>query len=701
MRNHAHLALLAIPSLLMAAPEKTPAKALNPFFKEWKTPFGVAPFDQIQAAHFLPAFEEGMTRQKAEVEAIIKNPASPNFSNTIAALDDSGAFLATVERTFTLLSGAESNPGIQGIEEKVQSLLASHKDDLNLNEGLFKRVKAVYEQKAKLKLKPDAATLLEKTFKRFAKGGANLEPSKKDRFRAINAELSALQVRFASNVLKDTNAYRLVIENKADLAGLPEGVIAAAAEIAKKVHLDGKWVFNLSYPSIWPFMTYAENRELRRQIFTAYTNRCSKGETDNGPVFAKIAALRAEKAQLLGYKTYAHFSMEDTMAKVPENAFGLLEQIWKPSLEMAKGEVQTLQAQIDQEKGGFKLEPHDWWFYANKVKMAQYQLDEEAMKPYFPLEQVRDGAFALAGKLYGLTFTERKDIPVYHKEVKAFEVKEKDGRHVSILMMDFHPRPTKNAGAWCDTLRDSWTQKGKSVTPLVYNVCNFSRPSGQTPALLSAEEAETLFHEFGHALHFMLPKLRFRSQGVNGVAMDFVELPSQVMENWVFEPEMLKLYARHFKTGELIPQSLVVKKQKAANFNMGFVMVEKLAASLLDLDWHSLKDANVQDAVRFEKESLNKWGLIPQIISRYRTAYFKHAATDYAAAYYSYTWSEVLDSDAFQAFKETGNIFNPAKAKAFRTLLSKGSSEDAGQLYRDFRGREPKVEALIEKRGLK
>ncbi len=688
-------ALVCLASPAMAKPTD------NPFFTQWKTPFGVPPFDQIKAEHFLPAFQEGMQRHKQEIEAITKNPAKPTFKNTVAALDDAGEDLARVERIFLLLTSAETNEQLQALEEKVQPLLTSHSDDLNLNEALFLRVKAVYEHRAQQKLGAQEAMLLEKTYHRFLRGGAGLGAAQQERFRAINAELSALQVKFASNLLKDTNAYRLVIDKQADLAGLPADQIAAASEVAKKAGQEGTWVFTLAYPSIWPFMTYAENRELRRQIFTAYTTRCLTGETENRTVFAKIAALRAEKAQLLGFKTWAAYTLDDTMAKTPAKAYELMEQLWKPSLALAKREAADLQAMIDQEKGSFKLEPWDWWYYADKVKKAKFALDEEAMKPYFPLEQVRRGAFALAGKLYGITFTERKDLPVYHPEVQAFEVKEKDGRHLGVLYMDFHPRPGKTVGAWCDTLRDSWIKNGKFISPVVYNVSNFARPSANAPALLSADEAETLFHEFGHAVHNLLVHVRFRSAGVNGVAIDFVELPSQVMENWVFEPEMLKLYAKHYQTGEVIPASLVQKKLKASTFNQGFAWTEKLAASLLDMDWHSLTTTVPQDAAVLERASFTKWGLIPEIVSRYRTSYFKHSATDYSASYYSYTWSEVLDSDAFQAFKETGNIFDPKTAKAFRKMLSKGGSEDPAVIYREFRGRDPKVEALLEKRGLK
>jgi peptidyl-dipeptidase Dcp len=700
------LVCLAAPAMAKPAP--------NPFFTPWKTPFAVPPFEAIKAEHFLPAFEEGMKRQKAEIAAITKNPAKPTFKNTVAALDDSGELLGRVGNVFGLLSSAETTEALQAVEAKVRPMLAGHADDIFLNETLFQRVKAVYNQRAALKLNPEEATLLEKTYRRFLRGGAELQGAKKDRLRAVNAELQSLIVKFGDNLLKETNAYQLVVADKAQLAGLPEDQLHAAAEVAKKAGLDGKWVFTLKAPSIWPFLQSAENRSLRQQILTAYATRCDKGgETDNKAVFAKLAALRVEKAQLLGYKTWGHYVLDENMAKTPDKAYALLEQTWKPSLALAKREAADLQAMMDKETTGaerlpeggapgtarIKLEPWDWRFYSEKVKKAKFDLDEEALKPYFPIDRVREGAFTLAHKLYGITFTERQDLPKYHPEIHTFEVKEKNGKHLGVLYMDFHPRPGKRGGAWCSSLQEQWIKNGKFVAPVVYNVSNFARPAGNAPALLTPDEAETLFHEFGHALHALFSSCRFRGSG--NVAQDFVELPSQVMENWVFEPEMLKLYAKHYQTGEVIPEALVQKLKKAGTFNQGFAWTEKLAASFLDMDWHTLTDATLQDATAFEKASLAKWGLIPEILPRYRTPYFAHAADEYAAGYYSYTWSEVLDSDAFQAFKEKGDLFHPATAKAFRKLLSKGGSEDPAAIYREFRGRDPKVEALLEKRGLK
>jgi peptidyl-dipeptidase Dcp len=693
----ASLALIALAIACAPAPVKAP----NPVLTEWKTPFGVPPFDLIKAEDFMPAFEEAIREHNAEVLAIAQDVTPPTLDNTIAALDDSGEALARVTNLFGVLAGAETNDKLQEIEAKVKPMLAAHNDDIYLNDALFKRVKAVYEERANLQLDTERATLLRNIYRRFVRSGANLTPAQKERLRAINGELSSLIVKFQQNLLKETNEFKLVVGSKDELAGLPEDQIAAAAEAAAKAGLQGKWVFTLKAPSIWPFLQSASNRELRTKILTAYASRCDKtGATDNTVVFATIAERRVEKAQLLGYKTWANFVLDEYMAKNPENVYRLLEQLWRPALVRAREEAADMQAMIARDKAGFKLEPWDWRYYSEKVKKAKYDLDEEAIRPYLPIDEVREGAFTLANKLYGITFTELKNVPVYNPEVQVFEAREKDGRHLGILYMDFYPRPGKRGGAWCDTIRAQWVKQGSFVTPIVYNVFNFSRPSGDTPALLTPDEAETLFHEFGHALHSLFSNCRFRGSGYY-IAWDFVELPSQIMENWVFEPQFLKLYARNYKTGEVMPEALVAKIRKAATFNQGFAMTEYLAASFLDMDWHTLTEPKLQDADAFEKASMSKWGLIPEILPRYRTPYFAHAADEYSAGYYSYTWSAVLDSDAFQAFKEKGDLFDQETASKFRELLSKGGSEDAAALFRQFRGRDPQVDALLVKRGLK
>ncbi|MDP1832361.1 MAG: M3 family metallopeptidase [Geothrix sp.] len=696
---HTASVLAALMTLPVLAAD--PAAAVNPFFAEWKTPFGVPPFAEIKEEHFLPAFREGIARQKAEVAALADAQAAPSFENTIVALELSGQFLDRTGSVFFNLTGAETNPKLQAVNREVMPLMSAHRDDIQLNAKLFQRVKAVWEARAGLKLDPDQARLLERTYKGFVRAGAALTPEQQVRMRAINGEQSRLGVDFGDRLLKATKAFQMVVDQPEDLAGLPEGTRMAAAAAAKKASLDGKWLFTLDGPSIWPFLEYAQNRELRKRILTGYLERCNQGgDTDTNAIVSRVTSLRVEKAQLLGYRTWAHFVLEENMAKDPKGAYGLLDQIWKPALEVAKKERAELQAMMAKDLPGQKLEPWDWRYYAEKVKQAKYDFDEEAVKPYFAIDRVREGAFAVAGKLYGITFTEVKGIPVYQKDVRCFEVKEQDGRHLGLIYVDYHPRPGKRGGAWMSSYRAPWIKDGKKVDPVVVNVCNFTAPAGDRPALLTSDEVRTLFHEFGHGLHGLFYAGRYR--GTAGTPRDFVELPSQVMENWAMEPEVLKLYARHYKTGEAMPDALVAKMKKAATFGEGFATVEYMAASLLDMDWHTLTDAKPQDTAAFEKASLAKWGLIAEIPPRYRSPYFNHIMGGYAAGYYSYIWSAVLDSDAFQAFKEKGNLFDPATAARFRAeVLSKGGTEDPALLYRRFRGRDPRVEPLLEKRGLK
>ncbi len=678
-----------------------PASATNPFFTDWKTPFGVPPFAEIQEVHFLPAFREGIARQKAEIAAILQVQEAPTFENTILALELSGQFTDRVGSVFFNLTGAETNPKLQAVNREVMPLMSAHRDDMQLNLKLFQRVMAVWESRSTLKLTPDQARLLERTYKGFVRAGAALTPDQQVRMRAINTEQSKLGVDFGDRLLKATKAFQMVLSDPADLAGLPEGTRAAAAIAAKKAGQDGTWLFTLDGPSIWPFLEYAQNRELRKRILTGYLERCNQGgDTDTNAIFAKVAALRVEKAQLLGYKTWADYVLEENMAKDPKGVYGLLYQIWKPALEVAKQERAELQAMMAKGLPGQKLEPWDWRYYAEKVKQAKYDFDEESVKPYFAIDAVRQGAFTLAGRLYGITFSEVKGLPVYQKDVRCFEVKEQDGRHLGLIYVDYHPRPGKRGGAWMSNYRSAWVKDGQQVDPVVVNVCNFTAPAGDRPALLTSDEVRTLFHEFGHGLHGLFYKGRYR--GTAGTPRDFVELPSQVMENWSMEPEMLRLYAKNFKTGEVIPDALMAKMKKAATFGQGFATVEYMAASLLDMDWHTLTTTKPQDTAAFEKASLAKWGLLAEIPPRYRSPYFSHIMGGYAAGYYSYIWSAVLDSDAFQAFKEKGDLFDRATAAKFRAeVLSKGGTEDPALLYQRFRGRDPRVEPLLVKRGLK
>lgn len=696
----------AAPALQLAAPPpvaagQPPALAAdNPFFTEWTTPFGVPPFDRIKVGHFMPALQEGIARKRAEVEAIATNQAAPTFANTVEALDGAGRLLEKVEPVFNALNSADTNEQLQAIAREVAPLQAALRDDILLNEALFRRVKAVREQVDRLGLDPEQARLLQETYKNFLRGGANLDAAQKERLRAINQEMSILGVRFGENLLKETNAYQLVIDRKDDLAGLPDRVVAGATEAARAAGLDGRWLFTLQAPSIWPFLESADNRELRRQIYEAYVSRCDHdNEQDNKAVLTRIAALRAEKARLLGYRTHAEFVLADQMAGTPERVYELLDRVWKPALQVARREAADLQAQIDQAGGGFRLEPWDWQYYAARVRKSRYDLDEQALRPYFELDRVRDGAFYVAHRLYGITLTERPDLPRYNPEVHAFEVKDADGSHLGVFYADYHPRPGKRGGAWSGRLRGQCWQDGREVRPIVTNVCNFSRPAGDAPALLSQEEVETLFHEFGHGLHSLLARIHYRSLGA--VKRDFVELPSQIMESWAFEPEVLRVYAKHWKTGEVIPADLIAKIRNARLFNQGFATVEYVAASYLDMAWHTLDGSGQPDATAFEKEALARISLMPEIGVRYRSPYFSHVfGGGYSAGYYSYLWSDVLVADAFQAFKEKG-LFDQVTATSFRTsILERGGTEDAMTLWMRFRGREPRVEALLAKRGL-
>ncbi len=684
----------------LSAQAPPPAAADNPLLQAWTTPFGVPPFHLVRPEHILPALKEGIARQRAEVEAIVANAAAPTFANTIEALEFTGDLLAKVSPVFSNLQSANTNEQLQAINREAAPLLTALRDDIRLNPRLFARVKAVWETRASLGLTPVQARLLEETYKSFVRGGANLDAAQQERFRAINRELSTLGIKFGDNLLHDTNSYRLVLESAADLAGLPPAVVAGAADAAKAAGLPGTWVFTLQAPSIWPFLQYADNRELRRQILTAYTTRNDHRDAwDNNAVLARTAALRAERAALLGYRTWAHFVLEENMAKTPDRVYALLNQLWAPARAMAVREADDQRALMKTLGHTVALEPWDWRYYQEKVKRARFDLDEQAVRPYFKLDNVLQGAFRVAGRLYGLTFTPRPDLPVYHPEVKAFEVKEADGTHLGVFYADYHPRPGKRVGAWSSSYRGTRLKDGQRVTPVVVNVCNFSRPAGDQPALLSLEEVGTLFHELGHGLNSLLSKVPYRSLG--GFPRDFVEVPSQIMENWATEPEVLREYATHYQTGEVIPAALVEKLKQSAQFDQGFATVEYVAASILDMDWHTLTPGPDKDPAAFEAATLARLQMPKEIVPRYRSPYFSHIfgpGGGYASGYYAYIWSEVLDQDAFQMFRERG-LFDPATARGFRTILEKGGTEDAMALYTAFRGREPSVEPLLRKRG--
>ncbi len=686
-----------------AAEAATAAHPDNPFFHPYGTPFNVPPFDRIKNDHFLPAVEEGIRREQAEVDAIVANPKKPTFANTIAALDHAGIFLSEVTAVFGSLQSALTSKEIQAIAQKTAPMLAAHGDNIGLNPELFARVKAVYDKRNGLGLDRESLFLLENAYKDFVRGGALLDESQKTRLRELNQELSLLSLKFGENVLAETNAFQLVIDRKADLAGLPASAVAIAADAAKQAGLgDGKWLFTIHIPSMTPFLTYSERRPLREKLHRAYFMKGDNDdERDNKDVARQIAARRDEKAKLLGYANHAAFVLEKNMAKTPERVNEFLLQLWEPTVAKAKEEAAALQALMDRDPlagRGAKLASWDWWLYTEKLRQEKYALDDAALRPYFKLDNVRDGIFALCEKLYGLKFVEKPDLPRYHPEVQVFEVQEADGRHTGILYMDFHPRPSKRSGAWSGGFRRVWYENGVRVPPISTITCNFTRPTADAPALLSIDEVETFFHEFGHSLATLFSQGRYRGRSV---ARDSVELPSQIMEHWVLEPELLAVYAKHYRTGEVIPNELVEKLERSSLFNQGFVTGEYLAACILDMAWHTTPDPASVDTRQFENDLMARIGLIPEIVPRYRSTYFSHIFSGgYSAGYYAYIWSEVLDCDAYELFKEKG-IFDRATAESFRkNFLEPYGTEDPMAQYVRFRGAEPKIDGLLKNRGL-
>lgn len=693
--------MLAIGNMLTIEAQEN-KQNMNPFFQPYSTPYEVPPFDKIKNEHFKPAILEGIKRHEAEINAIANNTAAPTFENTILAMENAGELLANVNIVFSNLNGANTNEEMQKIAKEVSPNLAAHNDNIYLNEKLFARVKAIWDKKESLGLNQEQAKILENLHKAFVRSGANLATADKEKLRKINAELSMTSLKYGQNILAETNKYELVITDKKDLAGLPQELINTAADDAKAKGKEGKWVFTLSNSSVMPFLQYSSNRKLREEIWNAYQTRGNHDDAlDNKENAVKLANLRGEKARLLGYKSHAAYVLEESMAKNPENVAKLLNDLWKPALAIAKTEASDIQKMMDKDGVKDKVKPYDWRYYTEKIRKQRFDLDEQELKPYFSLDNTRNGIFQVTEKLYGLKFKQLNDVPKYHDEVTVWEVTEADGTHVGILYMDFFPRASKRGGAWMTSYRSQKTVDGQRKAPVISIVCNFTKPTGDTPALLTFDEVTTFFHEFGHALHGLLSNVTYKSLAGTSVPRDFVELPSQIMENWAAEPEVLKMYAKHYKTGEVIPDALIQKLQKSGTFDQGFATVEYLAASFLDMDYHTQTAAIQLDANSFEKNSMKKIGLIDAIIPRYRSTYFSHIFSGgYSSGYYSYIWSGVLDTDAFEAFKTT-NLFNPEKAKLFRkNVLEKGGTEDPMVLYKRFRGAEPSVEPLLRKRGL-
>ena len=672
----------------------------NPLLTEWHTPFAVPPFAEIEDEHFEPAFDVAFVEQKREIEAITSSGEAPTFANTIEALERSGASLRRVAKVFFGLNGAHSNDAIRRLARELAPRMAAHRDDILLDRQLFERVAAVNEQRDELDLDAEQEKLLDETLKDFVQGGVGLADDAQARLREINGELAELRQRFSQNLLAENRAFELHVESRDDLGALPENLVAAAAEEARRQGHDDGWSFIPARPSALPFLRYSPNRELRQRLFEVFARRGAGGdERDNRDHLVRIATLRAEHARLLGYETHAHFVLSDNMAETPERVYELLDKLWQPALAIAEAERDALAAMMREDGIEDDLKPWDWRYYAEKVRQARYDLDEEALRPYFELTAVRDGAFMLAGRLFGLRFTELTDVPTWHEDQQAFEVTDAGGRHLGLLHMDFFARESKRGGAWMNTLRSQSNLDGE-VRPLATTVYNFPPPVGGAPPPLTFREAETVFHEFGHALHDLLSDVTYVSLAGTRVPRDFVEFPSQVIENWLSEPEVLRLVARHRETGEAIPDELIDKIRAASKFGQGFATVEYLAACYLDMAWHTLTEAPDLGVEAFERREMERIGLIDEIRPRYGSAYFRHVfAGGYSAGYYSYIWAAVLDADGFEAFREAG-LFDSETAGRLRHLLSQGGSRHGMELYREFRGRDPEIEPLLERRGL-
>ena len=686
---------------------------INPFFQEWNTPYEVPPFLDIKDEHYMPAYEQGMKENLEEIDVIVNNPEAPTFANTIEELERTGKLLSKVGRVFSNLASSNTNPKLQELQRELSPMLSAHYDKISLNEGLFNRVDAIWQNRENLDLTKEQTKLLNDTRKGFVRSGALLSEDQKERISEINSKISGLSTSFGQNLLAETNGFELILE-ASDLEGLSEGVIAAAADAAsqkmdaaesdeEKDKYNDKYVFTPHRSSMYPFLTESTRRDLREKLYNSYVMRGdNNNDKDNKEIAAQIAKLRAERAQIMGYKTHAHFTLDDNMLKTPEEVYDLLYKLWKPAVKRAKVEVADMQAVADSEGHDFKVAAWDWWHYSEKVRKEKYDLDESAIKPYLSLDNVLQGVFNTTNKLWGLNFTEIFDIDLYHPDARIWEVTDKDGSHLGIFIGDYFTRSNKRGGAWMSSFKGQSNLDGRE-RPIVVNVCNFPAPVGDDPALLSFDNVVTLFHEFGHAMHGTLTDVKYGSMAGTSGPRDFIELPSQLLEHWASEPQVLKSFATHYETGEPIPDELIEKLLNASKFNQGFINTEYLAASLLDMDWHTISaDDELKDANKFESESMKKVGLIGEIAPRYRTTYFAHIFSGgYSSGYYSYVHAAVLDSDAFEAFKEAGDVFDPNLSSKLRSsIYSMGSTEEAMDLFVDFRGRKPVIEPLLKVRGL-
>lgn len=676
----------------------------NPLLEEWDTPFGIPPFSEVKMEHYKPAVLAAIEEHNKEIEAIINNPEAPSFENTIVALDNSGALFSRVYSVFGSETSINSTPELMAVETELAPIVSAHFNEISMNEQLYQRVKAVYDNRDNLGLEPDQMRLLTETYKDYEKSGATLPEDKKAELKKINSRISELQLKFEQNVLKETAAFNLVVDNEADLSGLPEAAKEAAAQRAAEKGMEGKWVFGLDNASVMPFLQFDDNRALRTELINGYLHRGDNdNENDNKAIIVEMVNLYNQKAKIMGYDNYAEFVLQDRMAKTPEAVYNLLDQLWTPALKSAKRELADMYPIAKAQGVNDELTAADWRYYFEKAKAEKFNLSEDELKPYFKFENVREGIFYVANRLYGITFTQLNNVPVPHPEAQAFECKDADGSTLGIIFMDMFARPGyKRGGAWCGGYREQYYKDGVRVIPIVTIVGNFTRGTGDAPALLSPDETETFFHEFGHALQSLLQNVRY--QGNASMTRDFVELPSQINEHWAFEPEVLKVYAKHYQTGEVIPQELVDKLDKSGKYGQGFATTEYLAASLLDMDYFIMDEIPADlDVDKFESKVLGDRGLLSQIPPRYRSTYFTHVfGGGYTVGYYSYIWAEVLDADAYEAFKETGDIFNQEVARKFREeVLERGGEDDAMTLYVNFRGKEPGIDPLLANRGLK
>lgn len=674
----------------------------NPFLTEQHTPYGVPAFDQVQLKHYMPAFQEAIRQNKAEIEAIVTNPEVPTFANTIEALDRTGGLVDLVGGAFFNILEADGNDEMDAIANEVSPMLSELSDGIIMDERLFTRVKTVYEQRDSLDLTAEQRRLLDETYKSFVQNGANLPEEAKERLKAINQELARLSLQFGQNVVAETNAYQLFVTDESELDGLPESAKAAAKEEAAAAGRPDAWLFTPKRTSFTPVLQYCSNRELRKELLMAYTTRGNHdNEYDNKDVINRTMHLRVEKARLFGYECPADYILADCMAKDSKTVDAFLQSVWEPSRQAAIREAEALQTMMERELPGEQLQPWDWWYYAEKLRKEKYDMDEEELKPYFELSNVRKGAFMLAHNLYGLNFEKMDNMPVYHPDVEVFQVTDAEGLLVGILYTDYFPRAGKRPGAWMNDICHQYIDAdGLDHRPVIVNVGNFNKPTKDNPSLLSMDDVETLFHEFGHALHGLMSKATYKSLAGTNTPRDFVELPSQFMENYCYEPEIMQTYAFHYQTGEVMPNELIRKINNAKKFNQGFVETELLSASILDMDYHKMTSTEDFDVNAFEAASMEKMQMIPQIITRYRSTFYNHIfTTGYEAGYYSYTWAAVLDADAFAAFQETGNILDPETAKRFRHLLEQGGTRDAAELYREFRGKEADPQYLLRRKG--